>query len=53
MTLMTNLRDRLAKRAAYARTRHEIASLPRELAIEDLGIYPGDADKIATKAVYG
>jgi len=53
MSMMTHLRDRLAKRAAYERTRREIANLPRELAIEDLGIYPGDADKIATSAVYG
>ncbi|MCF2903758.1 hypothetical protein L0666_02060 [Octadecabacter sp. CECT 8868] len=53
MTLMNTLRDRLAKRAAYNRTRDAIAHLPTEFAIEDLGIFPSDADKIATRAVYG
>jgi len=53
MTLMTNLRDRFAKRAAYIRTCNEIANLPRDIAIEDLGIYPGDAKTIATRVVYG
>ena len=53
MTLIDTLRDRLAKRAAYERTRKAIASLPHDLAVEDLGIYPGDAQKIASKAVYG
>jgi uncharacterized protein YjiS (DUF1127 family) len=53
MTFITTLRTRLAKRAAYQRTRYELANLPTELAIEDLGIYPGDADEIATRAVYG
>ena len=53
MTLMNTLRDRISKRAAYNRTRHEIANLPTDLAIEDLGIFPGDADTIAQKAVYG
>ena len=52
MTMINTLRDRLAKRAAYERTRYAIASLPVELAVEDLGIYPGDADKIAERAVY-
>ena len=53
MTFISALRDVVAKRAAYARTRREIANLPIEFAIEDLGIYPGDADKIAMRAVYG
>jgi len=53
MTLIHSLRDVVAKRAAYVRTRREIANLPVELAIEDLGIFPGDADKIASQAVYG
>lgn len=53
MTLINTLRTRLAKRAAYRRTRYELANLPADLAIEDLGIYPGDAHKIATRAVYG
>ncbi|MBT8411947.1 MAG: hypothetical protein KJP02_09140 [Octadecabacter sp.] len=53
MTLITTLRTSIAKRAAYRRTRYELANLPTELAIEDLGIYPGDADKIAARVVYG
>ena len=53
MTLMTNLRDRLAKRAAYNRTLFEISNLPTERAVSDLGIFPSDAEKIATRAVYG
>lgn len=53
MTMINDLRDRLAKRAAYTRTRRAIANLPTELAIEDLGIYPGDAHQIATRVVYG
>lgn len=42
----------LQKRAAYNRTRREIAKLPLDVAL-DLDIYPGDADRIAAKAVYG
>ncbi len=53
MTLMSSLRDRMAKRAAYKRTCYELSNLPRQLAIEDLGIVPEDAKKIAAKAVYG
>ena len=53
MTLMTSLRDRLAKRAAYNRTRRELANLPADLAVEDLGFHPSEARAIATRAVYG
>lgn len=53
MSMIETLRSRLAKRAAYNRTRREIANLPTEYAIEDLGLVPSDADKIASKAVYG
>ena len=53
MTMLSNIRDRLAKRAAYNQTRFEIANMPTERAIEDLGIFPSDADKIASRAVYG
>ncbi len=52
MNMMKTLRTRLEKRAAYNRTRDAIAALPVELAVEDLGIYPADADKIAMRAVY-
>lgn len=53
MTAFATLRTALRKRAAYARTKRELANLPREIALEDLGFYTGDADKIARKAVYG
>ena len=45
-------RAEAAKHAAYRRTRDEIASLPRSVAI-DLGIFPEDADRIAREAVWG
>lgn len=52
MTLIHEIQTAIAKRRAYKRTRHEIASLPLDIAL-DLDIYPGDADKIARQAVYG
>lgn len=52
MTVFTSLRTALAKRRAYERTRSEIASMPREVAL-DLGIFPEDAHRIAHDAVYG
>ena len=51
MTLQS-IRDRLAKRAAYERTRSEIRAMPLDVAL-DLGIFREDADKIAHRAVYG
>lgn len=51
-TLFAQYRAELAKRAAYRRTRDEIAHLPRSIAI-DLGIFPEDADQIAREAVWG
>ncbi|MGR3484719.1 MAG: hypothetical protein ACU0BF_05190 [Paracoccaceae bacterium] len=52
MTTITFLRDRLAKRAAYRRTRRELASMPLDVAL-DLGLFREDADKLARQAVYG
>ncbi|MFP7570461.1 hypothetical protein [Marivita sp. S2033] len=49
---MSSMRDRLSKRAAYNRTVREIREMPMDIAL-DLNIYPGDARKIAHKAVYG
>ncbi len=51
-TLLTHIQDRLRKRAAYERTRRELANMPLEVAI-DLDIYKPDADKIAADVVYG
>ncbi|GEM_PF-470416 len=48
-----SLRTAIDRHARYVRTRREIEALPAEFAVEDLGIYPGDADRIAREAVYG
>ena len=45
-------RANAAKRALYRRTRDEIASMPRQAAL-DLGIFPEDAARIAREAVWG
>jgi len=52
MTMIASLKEAARKRAAYVRTRDEIARLPLDVAL-DLDIYPGDAAKIAHEAVYG
>jgi uncharacterized protein YjiS (DUF1127 family) len=52
MNFIASLREAARKRALYVRTRNEIAAMPRDVAA-DLGIYPGDADQIARKAVWG
>jgi uncharacterized protein YjiS (DUF1127 family) len=51
--IVAYLRSAAEKRALYNRTVAEIQRLNRDVAIEDLGIYPGDAERIARKAVYG
>lgn len=53
MTALESIREAIAKRALYNRTIREIESLPTQLAVEDLGIYPSDAKTIARAAVYG
>jgi len=45
-------REAAAKRALYRRTRDEIATMPRHIAL-DLGIFPEDAEQIARTAVWG
>ncbi len=50
--LIATYRANAAKRALYRRTRSEIAGLSNRDAI-DLGIFPGDAHRIAHEAVYG
>jgi uncharacterized protein YjiS (DUF1127 family) len=50
-TVINRLKSAAANRALYRRTRNEIASLPRDIAI-DLGIFPEDADRLAYDAVY-
>jgi uncharacterized protein YjiS (DUF1127 family) len=50
--LIATYRANAAKRALYRRTRDEIATMPRSIAL-DLGIFPEDAERIARTAVWG
>jgi len=52
MTVFETLKTAVINQARYRHTREEIARMPMDVAI-DLGIYPGDAEAIARKAVYG
>ncbi|SIN86673.1 hypothetical protein [Vannielia litorea] len=52
MTVLNTLRAAYAKHRAYVRTRDEIASMPRDVAL-DLGLFPEDASRIARTAIYG
>lgn len=52
MSFIDRFRDAAQKRTAYRRTLHELRGLPSHLS-EDLGIYPGDAKRLARQAVYG
>ncbi len=52
LNVIASLKAAAANRAAYRRTRDEIARLPRDIAL-DLGIFPEDASRIAWTAVYG
>ncbi len=51
-TLIARLRTAAAQQATYRRLRAEIAGLSHAEAL-DLGIFPGDADRIARQAVWG
>lgn len=51
--ILARMRESARKRALYNATVAEIAALPTDLAVEDLGIWPGDAERIARRAVYG
>ena len=51
-SIMSQLRNAAAKRAAYNRTVDEIERMPLDVAL-DLGIFREDARKIAYSAVYG
>ncbi|GGD34502.1 hypothetical protein [Sinisalibacter lacisalsi] len=53
MTAYEKIREIIAKRALYHKTRREIEALPVDLAIEDMGLNPYDAKAIARRAVYG
>ena len=51
-TLMTTMKTAARNRLAYHRTVTELQHLPLDVAL-DLDINPGDARRIAHKAVYG
>lgn len=53
MTVLSHLRHAVDRYLAYRRTRRDLAAVPAEIALEDLGYWPGDADRIARAAVYG
>ncbi|MBU0778914.1 hypothetical protein [Loktanella salsilacus] len=52
MTLIDTIRQTISKRAVYARTKHEIKSMPLDVAL-DLNIDRDNAAQIARQAVYG
>lgn len=52
MTLIDTIRQTILKRAVYARTKHEIKSMPLDVAL-DLNIDRDNAAQIARQAVYG
>jgi uncharacterized protein YjiS (DUF1127 family) len=52
LTLYERLMAAAHDRERFRQTRNEIARMPLDVAL-DLGIYPGDADALARKAVWG
>lgn len=52
ITMIEKLKTAARNRALYRQTRDEIARMPQDVAL-DLGIYRGDAARIARKAVWG
>jgi uncharacterized protein YjiS (DUF1127 family) len=51
-SLFESLKIAARNHARYVKTRDEIARMPLDIAL-DLGLDPGDADRIARKAVWG
>lgn len=51
-SVLETIREAANSYARYRKTRDEIANMPVDVAL-DLDIYPGDADRIARRAVYG
>jgi len=52
MSMLETIRGAVEKHLAYLRTRNAIRALPLDTAL-DLDICPGDADRIAHRAIYG
>lgn len=52
ITVFEMLKQSARNCAQYRQTRNEIANMPLDVAL-DLGIYRGDAERIAYEAIYG
>ncbi len=52
LSMIERLRDAAQTHARFRQTRDEIARMPLDVAL-DLGIFRGDADRIAFEAIYG
>jgi uncharacterized protein YjiS (DUF1127 family) len=52
MSFIAQIRHAAVKRAAYRRTVEELRTIPRHLA-DDVGIHPGDIERVAREVVYG
>jgi len=52
MALLQKLRTAAERRRAYRHTVAELRAMPLDVQL-DLGLYAGDADRIARRAVYG
>ncbi len=52
ITVISMLKEAARNYSLYRQTRDEIANMPLDVAL-DLGIYRGDAERIARAAVYG
>ncbi|WP_167852623.1 hypothetical protein [Pseudotabrizicola sediminis] len=52
ISVYNTIRTAAVTYARFRTTRDQIAKLPLDVAL-DLDIYPGDADRIARRAVYG
>jgi uncharacterized protein YjiS (DUF1127 family) len=52
ISVISMLKEAARNYSLYRQTRDEIANMPLDVAL-DLGIYRGDAERIAREAVYG
>lgn len=50
--MIEDLANRLTKRSQFRRTVAALRAMPLDVAL-DLDLFPGDAEKIARRAVYG
>lgn len=52
MSFFAQIRRAAVQRAAYRRTLEELRSIPHHLA-DDVGLPPGDVERVAREIVYG